>query len=662
MSAGQWRQCQRNAAFRELLAASAAITKLANQTTKPQPVRVERQKPIQQQVIPLPCIHRSEHPIQNAACGCSLYDCELHDECVVTRKKASGRLYKLKDGIHVCDECPDRRIAKGESFTRHLIYHIYPIAGNGAWQRNVSRLCERLRIFNGKIIVTIAIDPPEGRKPDPTGPFPPDRGRCDMSKCDTVETVKAAFGDWAQYIEFIVWENDPNLREAGTLIPMLERLSSGPNDITLYAQAKGTTRHPHHIANHWCDVMYILYFDYMKLVEEQLQQYACTGAFKKLGPGWSATQSKSDWHYSGSFVWFRNAELFKRDWRKIDSFWSGIEPYPSQHFECKEAGCLFYEAPNSQMRLYRSKHWSKTVNPMLAKWRIDNVKYFNGSHNFPNNLMIAQMREAMAKLPDPPKQFDHEQAVCTLTSPKYHPGTYVTLKMLRHVGYNGPVIVWHKRAEPLPKCITELAECRTVESVVPDCETEFKQWHRSAILLSNVVRKVFWMDADSYPVKPIDNCFADLKHCGCVFWQDVETGDPFDPAMYGLKDANSFTPQGGNLLFDLSNRNIYQGVALAHWFNVRERYYFPGLVGDQTQLRAAWALLGLPSFRYSQHPVQRTHDVVFLHQSPEGDPLIVHRTGAKFAEPGVFPLQPATRFDDLPLEDVAWGYFQEFAP
>lgn len=289
----------------------------------------------------------------------------------------------LVGGLHWnCKTCShytsaDPESAAGQSdWTRHLIYHVYPVSGNGAWQRNVKSLVERLRIFNGKIIVTIVIDPPSGRKPDPTGPHSPDRGR-HYAACDSPEVVMDAFGEWREHIEFIVAENDPTLREAGTLISMLERLPSGPKDVTLYAQAKGTTRHKNHIAQRWSEAQYIVYLDYWPLVAEHLQAFAVTGAFKKLGPGWTPAQSKSDWHYSGSWFWFRNADLFARDWRKIDQFWSGIEPYPSQHFLAAEAGCLFLKGQVPHMNLYRHDYWRRVVEPELKTWRRSHVVHEN---------------------------------------------------------------------------------------------------------------------------------------------------------------------------------------------------------------------------------------------------------------------------------------------
>jgi hypothetical protein len=179
----------------------------------------------------------------------------------------------------------------------------------------------------------------------------------------------AAFGDDASGIEFIHRENDPHLREVATLVPMLERMPGGPRDVLLYAQAKGTTRSPGHIAHRWTEVLYEVYLDYWPLIEKALEDYPCVGAFKKLGPGWTADQTKSDWHYSGSFSWYRCADLFARDWRNIGQWWSAIESWPSEIFECAEAACIFHEAKVPKMNLYSAGYWKRIVMPSLEKWR-----------------------------------------------------------------------------------------------------------------------------------------------------------------------------------------------------------------------------------------------------------------------------------------------------
>ncbi len=264
-----------------------------------------------------------------------------------------------------------------EFSTRHLLYHIYPVSGNGAWQWNVEQLCGRLKAFNGQKIVAIAIDPPTGRLSDPTGPNSPDGGRV-IPGCDSADKVRAEFAKrWPHDdITFLEFENDPKLREVKTLIPMLEMvLSDDPTHITLYAQAKGTTRKKGHIARRWTEALYEIMFDHFPLAEEQLKTYPVTGCFKKLGAGWDPTQSFSDYHFSGSWFWFRNADLYQRDWQKADQFWSGVEPYPSQHFRPSEAGCMFHEASVPAMNLYNQGYWKRTVIPQFNKWREENAKH-----------------------------------------------------------------------------------------------------------------------------------------------------------------------------------------------------------------------------------------------------------------------------------------------
>lgn len=291
-------------------------------------------------------------------CGAKIRDCAIHGQCTTQHKRS---------GIRCCVGCGDYRgpapdIADSSHATRHLIYHIYPVMGNGAWEWNVDNLCQRLWLFNGEKIVSIVTD--SHRKRQPRGP---DRAR-HKGMTASVDQVKARFGAFADEIDFIVTENDPNLREVLTFTPMMERLPK--TGVTLYAQAKGTTRRPDHIAHRWTQALYEIYFDWAS-VTKQLKDFPITGAFKKYGPGWSPDQTQSDWHYSGSWFWFRNADLFARDWRKIDQFWSGIESLPSQCFRSDEAGCIFFEGKVPEVNLYSADYWKSVVDPSLAKWKKD---------------------------------------------------------------------------------------------------------------------------------------------------------------------------------------------------------------------------------------------------------------------------------------------------
>jgi hypothetical protein len=146
---------------------------------------------------------------------------------------------------------------------------------------------------------------------------------------DPPESVEAAFAG-AAGVEFVRVPNDPNLREVASFLPLFEPLAAAykPGDVALWAHAKGTTRHPGHVAGRWAEVMAESLLDYWPAVADVLAEKPLAGSFLKYGPGWRPTDSRSDWHYSGSWFWFRCADLFgKPDWRRIDQFWSGIEPF-----------------------------------------------------------------------------------------------------------------------------------------------------------------------------------------------------------------------------------------------------------------------------------------------------------------------------------------------
>lgn len=358
--------------------------KICKRTEPKIPPRLLRSLPMARQCKYFGLQLTKEEVAQQQLVGCRTcnnevpaYHCNLPGQ-----KKFNNGPYTYK-GVE-CMSCTDWILTPHENPSppegisrRNLLYHIYPVSGNGAWQWNVEQVCGRLKAFNGQKIVAIAIDPPTGRLRDPSGPNSPDGGRY-IPGCDSAEAVKAEFAKrWPHDdITFLEFENDPTLREVKTLIPMLSMvLSNDPGEITLYAQAKGTTRRPGHIARRWTEALYEIMFDYFPLAEEQLKKFPVTGCFKKLGAGWSPEQSHSDWHYSGSWVWFLNAELYKRDWQRVDMFWSGIEPYPSQQFKANEAGCMFHTAKVPEMNLYSAAYFKRVINPAMDQFRKEYEKY-----------------------------------------------------------------------------------------------------------------------------------------------------------------------------------------------------------------------------------------------------------------------------------------------
>lgn len=232
---------------------------------------------------------------------------------------------------------------------RHLLYHLCPFTRNAIWRENVAALLTRLSLFNGRRLIAVG-----------TG-----------AGLESPAVVLDAFA--GAKVEFVFVPNDPNLREGATFLPLFERVADlGAGHAVLWAHAKGVqTPFPQPVAL-WRQALYELYLDYWPLVEEMLEQFPVVGAFKKTGPGWNATQSRSAWHYSGSWCWYRACDLFSKDWRRIEPFPHALEAYPSLHFPEARAGCLFWEAPVRDVNLYSVPYWQTRVSPALVQWKKSN--------------------------------------------------------------------------------------------------------------------------------------------------------------------------------------------------------------------------------------------------------------------------------------------------
>lgn len=283
-----------------------------------------------------PCIHfgaetrRVECPTCRGNVQVKVFACAVFGECT---------LAKSLDGTACCQACEQFTPAKGPlsprlvslenvATRRNLIYHICPFDGADAWRHNIRQLVKRLDLFNGKRIVAIAT----GERLAPP-----------------VE-VKAAFGEHAESIEFIELPNDVLLRERATFEPLMERVAStDPGEATFYAHAKGvSTVGSAEGVMYWRNLMYRTLLDeFESRVQPSLAEAPVVGthrlAFHVTYPDGLAA---SDWHFSGSFFWFRNADVFSQDWRgELPASGWGVEAWPGRMFPLHESRCLAMENP-----------------------------------------------------------------------------------------------------------------------------------------------------------------------------------------------------------------------------------------------------------------------------------------------------------------------------
>lgn len=285
-----------------------------------------------------PCEHRNT--IHNA---CSLCGCGLNPDNALG-DKLSWEVSKCPAGKW------DRYTPPPGHQDRHLLFHIWPRRTHvGTWQRNLDQLKMRWPMFTGRRIIAIVTSH-------------------DSHPAQAVKEYMHGYD-----CEFYEAENDPRLREVATFDHLFGSIENAPG-YTFYAQAKGVTKpiDPGVTIHAWTTAMYETLLDYWPLVEESLKTYPVVGSFKKSiagNPG-AFEGSSSQWHYSGSFCWFRNSELWRRNWRAIERVWFGIESYPSMIFRDEEAGVIFHKS-NRQFDLYTQEGWGE-IEAKLRGWRIKN--------------------------------------------------------------------------------------------------------------------------------------------------------------------------------------------------------------------------------------------------------------------------------------------------
>jgi hypothetical protein len=239
-----------------------------------------------------------------------------------------------------------------QSQIRHLTFHLWPTTKHDAWQWNLIELSKRWPLFNGKKIIAIATD-------------------AKTISSDVVLRFCEEIG--IQWDHVIIQQNNSSIREVATWIPMLTHLapeSAGPNEVVFACHGKGV-RHEareEHIKA-WAEVMYQSCLDYWPLVEQQLRSRLATGSFRKFG---GFNTKCRNFHFSGTFFWWRLAEMGKRDWKKVEQKYWGTENWISCQAMASETDVLFHDKCVS---LYEYKYWKETIWPAWEIWKQDNAKF-----------------------------------------------------------------------------------------------------------------------------------------------------------------------------------------------------------------------------------------------------------------------------------------------
>ena len=226
----------------------------------------------------------------------------------------------------------------------------------------------------------------------------------------------------------------------------------------------------------------------------------------------------------------------------------------------------------------------------------------------------------------------HDFGVLYVGGGRYWPGIAVGCRMLRRLGYAGPIQVWHgHRGNPEP---IEPADVRGLDVTIVSAldwakKTEpriLRGWESKLHAIRHCgLRRVLYLDADAYCVTDPTQYASILDRASFAFWRDLPNCATNVKWSTVWPSGHAGVPQiqGGQLWID--RERAWPLIMTTDWLCQHSDYYFRHAFGDQDMWRIALAAGGWP-----WHEIDRANwrHPAFICRQDETD-LVVHRCRGK---------------------------------
>ena len=252
------------------------------------------------------------------------------------------------------------------------------------------------------------------------------------------------------------------------------------------------------------------------------------------------------------------------------------------------------------------------------------------------NARIA-CEQFIRRLPECPGGFLGRGIVIGAGGCRYFTNAWVAINVLRQLGCQLPIQVWHLGPEELDSTMAELLRPLNVECIdalekregVP-CRI-LNGWELKCYAMVNSrFEEILYLDADNVPVRNPEYLFdsREYQETGAVFWPDLGR---FEKTLYiwellGLKCPSHPEFESGQMLINKSR--CWKPLSLAMWLNENSDFFYRHLHGDKETFHLAFCKLKQP-FVFVETPVQVLPGTMCQHDF-EGRRLFQHRNTDKW--------------------------------
>jgi hypothetical protein len=245
--------------------------------------------------------------------------------------------------------------------------------------------------------------------------------------------------------------------------------------------------------------------------------------------------------------------------------------------------------------------------------------------------------------------------------PKYFPGVWVCVKLLRHFGCTLPIQLWHLGPDECDPYMRRLLQPMGVECV--DARQVERERHPCRILcgwelkpfsvLYSPFAEVLFLDADNGVVRDPTYLFDRPEYArhGAAFWPDYSHWmlKPDIWRIFGMDDRREPAFESGQ--FIVNKRLCSRELRMALWYAEHSDFTFSHVYGDKECFHLGWRRLGSDYAMPARPPGWNIHTIV--QYGFDNEIVFQHRCQDKWARSG------NRRNDSLANEQLCFDLVEE---